>query len=148
MRIRIFGFLAVLLFIGTPARAENTVPSPQLQEMLVKTALLSLNDAIITGNYTVLHAKLSKPFRDQFSPEKLKEVFKTFADQRADWAIIATKPLVPTADTTIDKRGVLLLRGYFDTQPSRVNYDLDFAPSEGEWKPLKLHVNVKPLNEK
>ena len=31
-----------------------------MQEILIKTALLTLNDANVTGNYTVLHAKLSK----------------------------------------------------------------------------------------
>jgi len=29
-----------------------------------------------------------------------------------------------------------------------VLYDLDFLPSEGEWKPIKLNVDVKPLKEK
>jgi hypothetical protein len=30
---------------------------------------MSFNDANVTGNYAVLHAKLSKPFRDQFTPD-------------------------------------------------------------------------------
>lgn len=138
----------MLLLFAAPARAANTVPSPQQQEVLIKTALLTLNDANITGNYAVLHAKLSKPFREQFSPDKLKQVFKSFADQKADWGIIAAKPPVATAEATIDKRGALLLRGYFDTSPSRVSYELDFVPSEGEWKPLMLHVTAKPPGEK
>lgn len=147
MRFKWSGVLLVALLLTAPAQAETKVPSPLLQEILIKTSLLTLNDANITGNYAVLHAKLAKPFRDQFSPERLKQVFKTFADQKADWGVISAKPPVPTAEATIDKRGVLLLRGYFDTSPSRVTYDLDFLPSEGEWKPVKLHVKVRPPNE-
>ena len=72
------------LLLAAPARAENTVPSATPQEILIKTSLLTLNDANLTGNYTVLHAKLAKPFRVQFSPDRLKQVFKAFADQKAD----------------------------------------------------------------
>ena len=84
MRLRLLSLLVALVSLATPARAENTVPNAQLQEILIKTSLLTLNDANITGNYTVLHAKLAKPFRDQFSPEKLKQAFKSLADQKLD----------------------------------------------------------------
>ena len=136
------------LLLAAPARAENTVPSAELQEILIKTSLLTLNDANLTGNYTVLHAKLAKPFREQFNPDRLKQVFKPFADKKLDLGPIAGKPPIVTADTLIDNRGALLLRGYFDTAPSRVNYELDFLPSEGLWKPIMLNVRVKPPNEK
>ncbi|MFN3659532.1 MAG: hypothetical protein ACK4UO_19980 [Pseudolabrys sp.] len=150
MLTRIMGAIVLALLLVAPAPAaqvESKVPSAELQEVLIKTYLLTLNDANVTGNYAVLQAKLAKPFRDQFSPERLKEVFKTFAEKKIDWGIIAAKPPVAKAETVIDKRGALLLRGYFDTKPSRVNYEIDLIPSEGEWKPIKLNVNVKPANE-
>lgn len=146
--------LFVGLLLVLPARTdaaapiEAKVPSAQLQEILIKTALLTLNDANLTGNYSVLHARLSKPFREQFTPEQLKEAFKAFAEHKTDWSVIAIKPPVPTAEPVVDKRGALVLRGYFDTSPSRVNYELDFIPSEDEWKPIKLNVRVKPPDEK
>ena len=145
MRLRLLSLLVALVSLATPARAENTVPNAQLQEILIKTSLLTLNDANITGNYTVLHAKLAKPFRDQFSPEKLKQAFKSLADQKLDYGLIAARPPVASVQATIDSRGALLLRGYFDTRPSCLTYDLDFIPSEGEWKPIKLNVDVKPV---
>jgi len=130
------------------ARVENKVPSAAVQEVLIKTYLLTLNDANITGNYTVLHAKLAKPFREQFSAERLKKIFKSFSDKKIDYGIIATKPAIASSESKIDNRGALILRGYFDTKPSRVSYELDFVPSEGEWKPIKLNVHVKPAGEK
>lgn len=145
-----FPFISALfgaLLLVVPAQAENTVPSPLLQEILIKTALLTLNDANLTGNYTVLHAKLSKPFRDQFSPDRLKQVFKSFADQKADWGLIAAKAPIVTTPTAIDGRGALVLRGYFDTAPSRLTYELDFVPSEGEWKPIMLNVKARPATQ-
>jgi hypothetical protein len=141
-RALLVGTASVLLVAG-PALAQG-LPNPTMQEILVKASLLTFNDANVTGNYTVLHAKLSKPFRDQYSPEKLKEGFKVFADNHVDFDLIAAKPIVPTSEAKIDDKGVLMLRGYFDTTPSRVNYDLNFIRSEGEWKLLDINVRVRP----
>jgi hypothetical protein len=145
MRLRFISLVTALIVATVPALAEDKVPNAFLQEILIKTSLLTLNDANITGNYTVLHAKLAKPFRDQFSPERLKQVFKPFADKKLDYGLIAAKPPVATQLAAIDKRGALLLRGYFDTRPSRLSYELDFLPSQGEWKPIKLNIDIKTV---
>jgi hypothetical protein len=136
------------LLLAAPTQAQNSVPSALIQEKLIKNALLTLNDANLTDNYTVLHALLAKPFRLQFTPERLREGFKPFRDKETDFSIIAAKPLIVTAEAAIDKRGVLLLRGYFDAAPNRISYEIEFLTSEGVWKPLKLTVNVKPISQK
>ena len=137
---------AIVLFLGAsllPALSQQRVPSAELQEVLVKASLLSFNDANVTGNYAVFHAKLSKPFRDQFSPEKLAEIFKEFRDKRIDFDIIAAKKPVSTEEPKIADNGILSIKGYFETTPSRVNYDLAFIMSDGEWKLIKVNVDVK-----
>lgn len=151
MRARFFiAMIGMAFTLGAAgaARAENAVLNAQYQEMLIKTAILTFNDANLTGNYDVFHAKLSKPFREEFGPDKLKQVFKEFHDKKIDLGAIVVKPPVPTSDATIDKRGALILRGYFETSPNRVYYDLDLIPSEDTWKPIKIHVRVKPADEK
>jgi hypothetical protein len=143
-------FGAILMAAGWAgsAVAQPALPSEAVQEKLIKTCILTLNDANITGNYAVLHAKLAKPFRTQFSPDKLKAGFKGFADQQIDLSVVAVKMPVASTPSKIDERGVLQLRGYFDTQPSRVLYELDFLLSEEEWKPLSINVRVRPASEK
>jgi len=145
---RIVGIIAGIFLLAMPAQAANPVPSPTMQEILIKTSLLSLNDANLTGDYAVFHDKLAKPFREQFTADQLKQAFKAFAEKKVDLSPIAAKPPVATSESKVDARGALLLRGYFDTRPSRVYYELDYYPSEGEWKPLRLNVDVKPFDEK
>jgi len=138
--------VAIALFLGlsvSAAFAQLKVPNPELQEVLIKASLLSFNDANVTGNYAVLHAKLSKPFRDQFPPDKLSEIFKEFRDKHIDFDIIAAKPPIGTEEPKISDKGILSIKGYFDTTPSRVNYDLAFIMSDGEWKLIKINVDVK-----
>ena len=129
-------------FLAAGSASAQALPSPAEQEVLVKTTLLTFNDANLTGNYTVLNAKLSKPFRDQFDADKLKVTFKDFVDKHIDLDVIAAKPIVPTGDAKIDSNGVLLLDGYFDTAPKKVKYDLKFIRSEGEWKAVGINVNI------
>jgi hypothetical protein len=140
------GAIGMAVLLAMPAGASDRVPSATTQEILIKTSLLTLNDAIVSGNFTVLHAKAAKPLREQFGPDDVKQAFKKFVEQKIDMAAIAASSPVATDAAQIDDRGALLLRGRFDVGSSRVSYKLDFVPSEGEWKPIKLNVDVKPLH--
>ena len=84
-----------------------------------------------------------QPFRDQFAPEKLADIFKEFRDKHIDFDIVAAKKPINAEEPKVDDRGVLSIKGHFDTTPSRVNYDLAFILSDGEWKLIKIDVNVK-----
>ena len=144
-----WAFAVALFFLASaPAALAQKVPSPELQEVLIKASLLSFNDANVTGNYAVFHAKLSKPFRDQFAPEKLADIFKEFRDKHIDFDIVTAKKPINAEEPKVDDRGVLSIKGYFDTTPSRVNYDLAFILSDGEWKLIKIDVNVKKPDAK
>ena len=140
--------LAVASAYGAGPAAAQPVPIPLMQEALIKSTLMTFNDANITGNYDVLHAKLSKPFRDQFSPERLKEAFKVFADNNVDFKIVAAKTPIAKQEPSVNDKGVLSLYGYFDTTPSHVYYELEFIMSDGEWKPIKINVNVRKPDAK
>ncbi len=124
------------------AQAQNKVPSAQALEALVKASLLTFNDANVTGNYSVLHARLSKPFRDQFPVERLKQAFSEFNKKSIDLEVIAA--LKPTYDPAprVDDDGKLLVKGYFPTEPLYVYFILDFIPSDGEWKLIRINVKV------
>ena len=141
MIVRILAALALATAV-VPAQAQNKVPPEGPLEALVKTSILTFNDANVTGNYAVLHAKLSKPFREQFPPEKLKDTFKEFSQGNADFDIIAA--MLPTYDPrpVVDEDGKLVVKGSFPTEPSRLLFELEFIPSDGEWKLIRIHVKL------
>lgn len=133
--------IAAAFACGSSTVSAQLLPIGTVEEVMVKTSLLTLNDANLTGNYDVLHAKMAKVFRDKFGAEVLKQGFKSFAGHHID--AIAAKPIVPTSQPMINRSGALMLRGYFDTTPSRLTYELDFAVSEGEWKLINVDVKVE-----
>jgi hypothetical protein len=139
--------IGIILAVGAGMAAcaaiaqSQPLPTPLVEEVMVKTSLLTLNDANITGNYDVMHARMAKAFREKFGSDTLEQAFRAFAGKHID--IIAATPLVTTQEARIDRNGALMLRGYFETTPSRLNYALDYAISEGEWKLVAIDVKVK-----
>ena len=79
IRMVVLALIAAVAISGafTQAKAAS-LPSDDEQEILIRTTLMTFNDANMTGNYSVLHAKASKELQAQLSIEKLFEGFKPF----------------------------------------------------------------------
>jgi hypothetical protein len=136
-----FGTCALLLGIPTPALAQN-IPSEARQETIIKSSLLTFNDANLSGDYTVMNALGSKPFRETVSPQQLKEAFKVFSEKQLDIsAVVSAKPVV-TRPTVVNSDGVMITEGYFDTPNMRVSYTLKHLLSDGKWKLLGVNVST------
>ena len=119
------------------------MPSPFVQEVLIKSILVTLNDAVASDNFTVFHAKISKPFRDQFPPDKLRAIFKDLIEKHAVFDAVVASPVIAEEDARIDEKGVLRLKGRFDTAPKKVKYQLGLIPSEGQWKLSGVTIDIE-----
>ena len=141
-KFRLVAAIAALAAAGisSPPVLALDMPSPFVQEVLVKSILVTLNDAVAADNFTVFHAKISKPFRDQFPPEKLKA---TMVDKHAVFDAVVAKPIVADEDAKIDEKGVLRLKGHFETSPKQVKYQLGFIPSDGAWKLSGVTIDIE-----
>jgi hypothetical protein len=123
--------------------AALDMPSPFVQEVLVKSILVTLNDAVAADNFAVFHARISKPFRDQFPPEKLRTIFKDLIEKHAVFDAVVASPIVSDEEAKIDEQGVLHLKGHFDTTPKKVKYQLGFIPSDGQWKLSGVSIDIE-----
>src|SRR3954471_6392614 len=87
------GLVASLLLLVavplTPAFAAE-VPSDDEQDVLIRTTLMTFNDANMTGNYSVLLAKASKQFQSQYSAEQLLAAFEAFRKNELYFEEVAT----------------------------------------------------------
>jgi hypothetical protein len=119
------------------------MPSPFVQEVLIKSILVTLNDAVAADNFNVFHAKISKPFRDQFPPDKLRAIFKDLIEKHAVFDAVVASPVIAEEDAKIDEKGVLRLKGRFDTTPKKVKYQLGFIPSDGQWKLSGVAIDIE-----
>lgn len=134
--------LIVVAFGAAPGRAQD-VPDASVQEALIKENLITFNDATLTGNYDVLHAKTATPFQEKFAPADLAEMFKGFADQKISIAAIAGLDPIEDAPSKLEN-GVLTLTGHFATEPLVVRYVLDLVIEGDRWSLIGIDVSARP----
>jgi hypothetical protein len=143
-QFRLAATVIALVALCAPSRASaQGMPSPFVQEVLVKSILVTLSDAVAADNFAVLHAKISKPFRDQFPPEKLRAIFKDLVDKHAVFDAVVASPIISDEDAKIDEKGVLRLKGHFETTPKQVKYQLGFIPADGKWKLSGVSIDIE-----
>ena len=131
---------------ATAAPAAQTVALPDADKvvLLVRLSLLTLSDALQTGNFSVLHDLGSPAFQASTTPSSLAQSFANLRALQIDMTTIAL--LVPqlAAPPGIDAQNRLRITGFFPGQPIQLNFDLMFEPVVGRWRMFALAVNAVP----
>jgi len=123
------------------AAPELVIPSAEVIVILIRSTLLSLNDALRTGNYTVLRDLASPSFRETNNAGRLHEIFSGLSAQRVDLAAVAiVTPKLPQAPS-IDQSKRLHIAGYFPGEPVQLNFELVFEVVANQWRVYGISVN-------
>jgi len=107
---------------------------------LIRSTLLTLNDANRTGNYTVLRDLAAPGFQTQNTAADLSLIFSDL--RRRNFDLYAAALLAPqlTAVPALDQNGMLRLTGYIPTQPMQINFDLLFQNVNNQWRLFGISV--------
>lgn len=125
--------------------ARLAIPTADNMLILIRTSLLTLNDAILTGNFTVLRDRVAPSVRDQNPAHQLYRVFAQLIEQKVD--LRATAILAPemTALPAIDENGRLDLKGVFRARDGTgLSFHLLFEPVHRQWLLYGASVNTVP----
>jgi hypothetical protein len=145
--------LAIAMFASSPsakaepaAKAEQQAPKPaQIDRngvlMLVRSTLLALDQANKTGNYTVLR-DLGAPGFQVNTAARLAEIFAKQRNDNLDLAGVAVIEPQLSLLPQIEPNGLMRMAGFFPSVPSQVNFELIFAPVNGQWKLFGISVSV------
>lgn len=148
-RLLFFPHLISTLFIlcgllFSAASAAN-VPSDSDQDILIKTSLMTFNDANMTGNYAVFVAKAAKEFQAQVTAEKLATSFEGFRKNELFFESVVTDEYESSEKAKIDSEGALILAGVFKGEEMRVKYRLRYLKNGNAWKLLGINVDATRL---
>jgi hypothetical protein len=129
------------------AAPQPDLPVPLQQALyLIRTTLLTLNDANRSGNYSVLRDLAATSFQEKNSAADLAVIFTNLRQRKFDlFAAALTAPQL-SAPPSLEDGGKLRLTGFFPTQPLRINFDLLFENVAGQWKLLAIAVATPPAN--
>jgi hypothetical protein len=110
--------------------------------VLIRTTLVALNQAVYTGNFTVLRDLGSPAFQAANSPAQLGVIFASLRNRNIDLSpVVAVTPEV-SEPPQITQDQMLRLVGYFPTKPLQVQFQLLFQPVNGQWRLFGMAVDA------
>jgi hypothetical protein len=109
--------------------------------ILIRSALLALDQANKTGNYTVLR-DLGAPGFQINTAARLAEIFAKQRTDNMDLSGVAAIDPQLSLLPQIETNGLMRLAGFFPSLPSQVTFELAFAPVNGQWRLFGISVSV------
>jgi hypothetical protein len=128
-----------------PGAPQVVMPDAEKIVLLLRTTLITLNDAMQTGNFTVLRDMGAPGFRDANTAARLAQSFADLGSKGID--LSPTSVIAPqlTEPPGLDqKQGMLRLKGYFPGQPVQINFEMLFQAVDGRWRLFGLSVQPGP----
>jgi hypothetical protein len=132
-----------------PAAAPQpsaAAPQPEYQVSveqtlyLIRSTLLTLNDANRSGNYTVLRDLAAPEFQGRNTAADLAQIFSDLRRRNFDLFAVAVVAPQLTAAPALDAKRMLRVTGYFPTRPLQINFDLTFQAGGGQWRLFGISV--------
>jgi hypothetical protein len=138
--------------IQAPANPKASQPvttqdSPiQLSQALylIRSTLLTLNDANRSGNYSVLRDLAAPDFRARNTAADLAAIFADLRARKFDLFAVAIEAPQLAATPSIGADRMLRLRGHFPTRPLQIEFDLLFQDVGGQWLLFGISVATPP----
>ena len=109
--------------------------------ILVRSTLIALDQANKTGNYTVLR-DIGAPAFQANSAARLGEIFAGLRRDSLDLSGVVVIDPQLTLLPEIDADGMMRMTGFFPSAPSQINFDLIYAPVNGQWRLFGLSVGL------
>jgi hypothetical protein len=121
------------------ATAPRTISKGQAI-YLVRSTLMTLNDADRSGNYTVLRDLAAPEFQNKNSAADLAQSFGDLRRRKFDLFAVSFASPQFSSDPALDSSGKVRLMGFFPTQPLQINFDLTFESVNGQWRLFAISV--------
>lgn len=116
------------------------LPDTNKVALLVRTTLLTLNDAVQTGNFTVLRDRAAPAFASANSAAQLSKIFDNLAQSKFDLSLVSIVAPQLYHKPNFDEHGHLHLFGVFPGSPIQIEFDLKFKPVATQWRLISISV--------
>ncbi len=135
---------------GRPA-AASAAPKPGEMQMsavtltvIIKDAIIALNQANATGNYSVLRDMGTPVLRESFDQTALAAAFANLRTRKIDLSPAYFLSPNLTKKPELNKDNELVLVGLFPTQPLQIQFELRFMQLDGRWRLAGIAVDAVP----
>ncbi|RYH04284.1 hypothetical protein EU805_02640 [Salipiger sp. IMCC34102] len=128
-------FASFALLPAGPVRAQLSADiEPSFATALVRDALAALNQANVTGNYTVLRDYGARGFREANDPTDLAAAFARLRAERLNlMQALIVAPRFRNSSLSLD-RSVMRLSGVVPVQGQGIDFDMEFRLENNAWR--------------
>ena len=117
------------------------MPDAEKIVLLLRNTLITLNDAIQTGNFTVLRDRAAPGFREANSAARLGQIFSDLTSRGVDLSVVSViSPQLTETPTLDQEKGMLSIKGYFPGQPVQIDFEVLYQSVGGRWRLFGLSV--------
>lgn len=134
---------------ATDEKTDDSVPSDSVVEGLVKSTTADFGTAVSNKDFSELYDKASQDFQNTYTVDEMDKAFKSYTDKKSVVVPILKKVESTDAEFTTEpsvrkEKGLSILgaKGKFKTKPYNVRFDYEYVMRGGEWKLLKLVINI------
>lgn len=134
---------------GAQAQQVQANAAPSQQKVtgreistLIRSTLLAVHQANITGNYTVLRDLGALSFQSLNSAARLGMLFTKIRNARLDLSPAVLIDAVMTKKPAIDGNGLLMLEGRVPSQPLDIVFKMAFRFEGGRWRIFSLGIGA------
>lgn len=119
------------------------MPDAEKIVLLVRNTLITLNDAIQTGNFTVLRDRGAPGFRQANSAGRLSAIFSDLTSRGVDLSVVSVVTPKLTGSPILDQeKRTLNIKGYFPAPPVHIDFEVIYQSVGGRWRLFGLSVQV------
>ena len=117
-----------------------------LVHSLIKTTLIALNHANMTGNYTVFRDLGSSTFQRNHTAAQLSDNFRDLRQFSVDFGAIVEYEPEFLQPPIINEQGQMHLKGFFAASNTLLlHFDIVFESKEGEWLMSAVGMEFLPV---
>jgi hypothetical protein len=123
------------------------VTGPEISA-LIRSTVIAIDQANMTGNYTVLRDMGAIGFHFDKTAADLADVFRPLRERKIDLGDTVLQDPLMSEQPSLSTDGVLRLKGWFPKEQENVTFDLAFRYEYGRWRILSIAMDIKPIQTK
>ncbi|OUS18285.1 hypothetical protein A9Q88_00405 [Gammaproteobacteria bacterium 50_400_T64] len=137
--------VAVIFLLSCTAEEKQSLPSDLENQKIVLETTLAFAQAVNAKDLSLFRNQTTKEFKAEFSHEQFETVFAGFIKQEIN--LLPAAKLNPEfhIPPILSDDGTLILRGYFPTRPSQIEFDYNYLWRNGGWKISGISLEINPV---
>lgn len=123
--------------------SSPSIPTKSEQLALVNQSMHDFLVSVTKKDMAHFRSTLSGLWQKEVTSAQLNQAFKSVIDADANWSVLERIQPVISSDAKVNENGVLLLTGYYPTNPSQIHFEQKYIYEGVAWKLVGFNIQAK-----